>query len=599
MAYSSLTRITIGYGLLAAILCCSLIAHANEENLSNNAQAAGHVSRDAESISFGDKSEPVKAAQKNIRISKITPPEDVPEEPLLAELLPMVYELQNHLVLDVYPHWAGDLDWQRLRVFYADNDFQAVWLEDTSPTERAARWLDTLQHAANEGLNSDEYHVKAIQALWTAKRIRSKARLELLLTDAFFRYSVEVGAGYQYPRVVDNDWYLRGPKVKPIRLLKKALSAENIYLQLDDLPPPHPGYHRLKMALKLYEFYASNGRWIKIPRGRTLRLGSWDYQVSLLRQRLLQEGYMLDELPVDEYLYDRELERIVIQYQTTHGLGADGIVGAKTRKALNVSVNERMNQIRYSMERWRWLPRKLGQRYVMVNMAGYRLYLVEEGKTTLNMPVIIGKLYRSTPAFKDRIRYLEFNPRWNIPTRIAKEDLLPRQVADENFLKSKNIGVFESWKLGAKEIDMREIDWANISLDRFPYRLQQKPGDFNSLGRVKFMFPNSFSVYLHDTPSKHLFKRSVRTFSSGCIRVSRPVSLATHLLGKENGWQASAVRKMINTYETLRIDLKKSVPIYLLYWTTWVEEDGTVHFRDDVYQRNQRIVSLKSAPKFL
>jgi len=599
LASSSLKKIALGHGLLALMLYCPFIVHADDANLFINLPATESASQNDESVLFDVKSEQVKTAQQNIRAAEIAPPEEIPEEPLLPELAPLVYELQNHLVLDVYPHWAVDLDWKRLRSFYAEKAFQTVWLEDESLTEKAARWLDTLQHAANEGLNPHEYHVEAIQSLWTAKRIRSKARLELLLTDAFFRYSVEVAAGYQYPRVVDNDWYLRGPKVKPIRLLKKALSADNIYLQLDDLPPPHPGYHRLKMALKLYEFYASNGHWIKIPRGRILRLGSWDYQVSLLRQRLLQEGYMLDELPVDEYLYDRELERIVIQYQTTHGLGADGIVGAKTRKALNVTVNERMNQIRYSMERWRWLPRNLGQRYVMVNMAGYRLYLVEEGKTTLNMPVIIGKLYRSTPAFKDRIRYLEFNPRWNIPTRIAKEDLLPQQVEDENFLKSKNIGIFESWKPGAKEIDTSEIDWANISLDRFPYRLQQKPGDFNSLGRVKFMFPNSFSVYLHDTPSKHLFKRSVRTFSSGCIRVSRPVSLATHLLGKENGWQASSVRKMINTYETLRIDLKKSVPIYLLYWTTWVEEDGTVHFRDDVYQRNQRIVSLKSVPKFL
>jgi len=588
LGFSSLKWRVASIGLVASILCSPLISLASEANNPVEKEATEHRVSEVESVLAASPADQVN--------TMVLPKEDAPQEDVLPEALsPLVYQLQNHLVLDIYQHWAGDLDWKRLRLFYVENEFQAVWLENEMPSEKAERWLDTLLHAENEGLDSEEYHIQAIQALWAAKRIRSKARLELLLTDAFFRYSIEVGAGYQYPRVVDNDWYLRGPKVQPIRLLKKALVADNIYRQLDELPPPHPGYHRLKMALKLYEFYASNGDWIKIPHGRTLRLGSWHYQVSLLRKRLLQEGYMLDEMPVDEYLYDRELERIVIAYQTTHGLSADGLVGSKTRGALNVPIYERMNQIRYSMERWRWLPRDLGQRYVMVNMAGYRLNLVENGKTSLNMPVIIGKFYRSTPAFKDRIRYLEFNPRWNIPTRIAKEDLLPQQVEDENFLESKNIGVFESWAVGAKEIDVNDIDWKNISLDRFPYRLQQKPGNFNSLGRVKFMFPNSFSVYLHDTPSKHLFKRSVRTFSSGCIRVSRPVSLAVHLLGKENGWQASAVRKIINSNETLRIDLKKPVPIYLLYWTTWVEEDGTIHFRDDVYQRNQRIASMKSS----
>lgn len=231
----------------------------------------------------------------------------------------------------------------------------------------------------------------------------------------------------------------------------------------------------------------------------------------------------------------------------------------------------------------------MGEKYVMVNMAGYRLYVIENNKPKFDMPVIIGKPYKATPAFSDEIQYLEFNPTWRVPPSIAKDSFLPKLREDTNFLKTNNIRVYENWKADAKELDPDEIAWSDLEEDDLKFRFEQSAGEKNSLGRIKFMFPNSFRVYLHDTPSRNLFARHVRTFSSGCIRVSRPVTLASYLMGRNYGWSPSEVRQLIDKQTTQRINLAKKVPIYLLYWTAWVDKGHIVQFRKDIYERNNKI----------
>ena len=328
-----------------------------------------------------------------------------------------------------------------------------------------------------------------------------------------------------------------------------------------------------------------------MPSGPSLRLGMTHPQVVPLRERLIREGYSVAESPADPTLFDRELERVVRIFQRNNGQVDDGIVGRLTRVSLNVSVYDRIEQIIHNMERWRWLPRDLGKRYVMVNMAGYRLFVVEKGETVMEMPVIIGKPYKATPAFANTMKYIEFNPTWKVPPSIAKEEFLPKLRQNANFLRANHIRVFENWKSDAAELNPEQIDWENMTEEEFKFKLEQDPGQHNSLGRVKFMFPNSFRVYLHDTPSRDLFARNVRTFSSGCIRISRPISLASYLLGENNGWSPREIRSLISKGETQRIDLKENVPIYLLYYTAWVGDNGFVQFRHDVYKRNRKITA--------
>ncbi|MEJ2686552.1 MAG: L,D-transpeptidase family protein, partial [Gammaproteobacteria bacterium] len=271
-------------------------------------------------------------------------------------------------------------------------------------------------------------------------------------------------------------------------------------------------------------------------------------------------------------------------------LNADGIVGPLTRAALNVPAAARVEQIRLNMERSRWLPRDLGNRYVMVNMAGFQLRVLDHGHVVLEMPVIVGKPYRSTPAFSSTLSYLVFNPGWTVPPTIALQDMLPRERRDPDYLNTEGIEVFSGWSKDARRLDPTEIDWSRYGKDHFPFRLYQPPGPTNPLGRVKFMFPNRFDVYMHDTPARELFNRSVRTFSSGCIRVAKPLELAAYLLSDaERTWTVKDVQAEIDTGQTRAMHLPQALPIYLVYWTAWADPDGVVHFRDDIYGRDRRM----------
>lgn len=500
---------------------------------------------------------------------------------------PLVPVLRASLAHGADPADPEMLDWQRLRAFYTKRDFLPVWVNRKGPTARAREFATVMLHADSEGLDAAEYHAPEIELQWTRRGIKALARLELLLTDAFFRYAVEVRVGYQFPRAVDVEWFIDPPTVDPVELLTQVLAGD-FDAAMDDLAPPHPGYQRLRTALRDYTANAAGGDWPRVPPGPNLRLGDRNPRVPALRERLAREGFATAAVP-DPQLFDRDLEEAVRRVQYRYGHTPDGIVGYNTRMSLNVALPERINQIKRNMERWRWLPRDLGERYLEVNMAGYKLHLIERGRTALEMRVIIGKPYQATPAFTDRVRYLEINPYWNIPPRIAREDLLPKQQADAGYFRKKRIRVLSGWGNDAVELDDGLIDWSSLNENFFPFKLQQPPGEDNSLGRIKFMFPNRFKIYLHDTPHRDLFNRKVRTFSSGCIRLERPVTLAEHLLKGTNAWTKEQLRAAIRTGTNQQVILPSPVPIYLLYWTAWVEEDGSVHFRNDIYERDKNI----------
>jgi L,D-transpeptidase YcbB len=290
--------------------------------------------------------------------------------------------------------------------------------------------------------------------------------------------------------------------------------------------------------------------------------------------------------------FDPSLQQAVEHFQRRHGLDVDGIVGRDTRAALNVPVQERINQIILNMERWRWMPRDLGATHVLVNMAGFELDFIEDRRPALSMRVVVGTPDQRTPVFSDKITYLEFNPYWNIPYSIASKEILPLIQRDPGYLADRGIRVFTSWAADAAELDPWYIDWWEITPRSFPFRLRQDPGRHNPLGRVKFMLPNRFAVYLHDTSSPSLFHRTVRTFSHGCIRVEKPAELAELLLRHNPGWDLKQIESAMNGGARRIATLKRPVPVHLIYATAWSAADGTVQFRRDIYERDSLLFNM-------
>jgi murein L,D-transpeptidase YcbB/YkuD len=313
--------------------------------------------------------------------------------------------------------------------------------------------------------------------------------------------------------------------------------------------------------------------------------------VLQLRQRLKLTGDLIVDPFPDMEIYDRWLEEAVIRYQQRHGLETDGRVGPETRRSLNVTVSDRIRQIRINMERWRWMPRDLGKRYLIVNMTGFQLQIMEAGSEVLSMPVIIGKSYRSTPSFSGLVSYMEYNPYWTIPLNLVFEDIIPRQISDSSYLADRAIKVYRGWA-DPREIDPQTADWHNMDRESFPYWLRQEPGPSNALGRIKFIFSNPYEIYLHGTPDTHLFDRVVRTFSSGCIRVKDPVRLAAFLLNDGSQQKEEEVLENIHLGTNQGVTLPLAVPIYLVYWTAWVDQEDRINFRKDIYGRNTALYQL-------
>ena len=266
-----------------------------------------------------------------------------------------------------------------------------------------------------------------------------------------------------------------------------------------------------------------------------------------------------------------------------------GRVGPATLAALNVSSADRVDQILLNMERWRWLPQDLGTRHIIVNIADFKLQVMENGQPVLNMKIIVGKGYRRTPVFSDKITYLVLNPSWLIPHEIAVKDKLPLVRKDPEYFTKQNIRVFRGWGAESREINSKTVNWSAVTPQTFPYRLRQDPGPENALGRIKFMFPNRFNIYIHDTPYRTLFHKASRTFSSGCIRIEKPLELAAYVLKPDSRWHPDAIRAALEQGEERTIPLPEPIPVHLLYWTVFVDPTGNLQFRPDIYNRDKRL----------
>lgn len=486
---------------------------------------------------------------------------------------------------------ADEID-QAMSHLYHENGLQPLWVSADGPGKRAAAILEALKGSYSHGLKPASYHVDKIDKYWNSSDATGLSRLDILLSLGLRSYVGDMREGRTEPRKLDPKLFETASDVKVDfkSLREQALGTTDMKAFLDEQVPPFIQYHKLRKALKRYREIDEKGGWKAIPQGEVLKAGMKDERIRLIRKRLALTGDLQSNY-LDGTGYDDEVGEGVKHFQSRHGLEVDGVVGGKTLSAMNVPVDERVRQIIINMERYRWIKHQIVDRVIAVNIAGFRLAGVrpEHGVFEIIMPVIVGREYHKTPVFSDMIRYIEFNPYWNLPTSIAKNEMLPKLRKNPYYLKERNIRVFESWAPEAKELDSTTLDWKRLGRrDIARFKLRQDPGPKNALGTVKFVFPNTYNVYLHDTPSHSLFQRTQRTFSHGCVRVSRPAELASYVLGgKEKGWGIERIKEIIATGKRKVVPLKEPLAIYILYRTVIVDpENDEVNFREDVYGRD-------------
>ena len=486
------------------------------------------------------------------------------------------------------------LDPRALGRFYRPRDFAPAWDPRDGGPDRATLLLRALVTAETHGLDPARYHVDAIRARQASSNGGHAAELDLLLTAAFLGYARDVRAG---PGRRDPDWGIPAPPFDAVSALIQGIRQPATFpALLASLPPPGKDYGRLVEALRRYRALAAWSDWPRVPPGVPLRPGDDAARVAAVRARLAAQDEVVAGVPAT--LFDDRLEEAVRRFQARHGLAADGIVGEATVRALNVPASDRTRQITLNLERWRWLPRDLGPRYVTVNAADATLRVVEDDRTVLTSRVVVGDLKHPTPVVQARLDAVILNPKWNLPTSIAAREILPRLRENRRYLAENDIVIMER-----RESDPFgfAVDWSVISSEAFPFRLQQQPGPDNPLGRIKFDVPNRFDVYLHDTPTRTLFARPRRTGSHGCIRVERADELAALVLADETGrWTPERLEEAIAGGGSRRIPVARPLPVYILYWTAFVGPGGLVQFRDDVYGRDHRLAAAlaveRSAP---
>jgi murein L,D-transpeptidase YcbB/YkuD len=492
------------------------------------------------------------------------------------------------------------------RRFYRERAFRPAWITSRGPTSAARSLVEAIEAAPHDGLDPRHYGLDSIQA--TMKQVdaglfgptpapRRLATLDLRLTRTFLGLATHLASGQVNPKLLPAEWHIGARKVDPVAVLDQALERHRIRKTLEDLPPGDEHYVQLRNLLERYRALADHGGWEPVPDGRPLRRGQRGERVQALRARLIASGD-LDASPRAKPIFDAATEDAVRRFQRRHGLDPDGIVGADELAAMNVSIERRIHQIELNMERWRWRSQPLGERYVMVNIPDYALQVIDDERPVLAMRVVVGERFTQTPLFSDEITYLVLNPWWNIPPNIIVNEMLPAVQDDDHYLEQHGIHAFDGPGPDATELDPRSIHWDSLSPEDFDGAdpehpreifLRQEPGAANPLGRIKFMCPNQFDIYLHDTPSGHLFNAKERDLSHGCIRLERPLDLADYLLHGKVEEDHKELLAALATSRDSTIRLPQPIPVHLLYWTAWVDDQGEAQFRNDVYAIDQAL----------
>lgn len=510
----------------------------------------------------------------------------ITKQPSGAQIENSVRE-QVSWMLDAFTPIAGQaLPNESVLDAYVFRNFEPIWIKDNQLDKSIYKLVQILEAARSHGLNPVHYHLQTIKEYLAIKAPSAQqlAELDVITTIALSSYAHDISNGRYEPHLIDPNWQLDAPNNDWKNLLFLDLPADMVSY-LPTLAPRQPDYQVLQNWLAFYQEITRKEGDVQVDYGALLRLNDQSPRVAQLRARLVQLGDMrFSTRKVAENYFDKELRAAVIRFQKRHQLESDGTVGAQTIQALNVPLEQRALQIAYNLERWRWLPSQLEDNRVWVDLTDFTAHIFLNDRTE-SMKIVVGKPDRKTNVFFGKMTYMVVNPTWRVPMRIARENLLPKLQENANYLAENGYQVYSSWSIGAEQLDPLSIDWHSIQPDELRYRFEQAADGDNALGGYKFMFPNKFDIYLHDTPARYLFNEKVRTFSSGCIRLERAKDFADLLVaGNAKGQRQLAEARA--SQETKVVSLSQSLPVYLVYFTVVPNTNGMPEFRNDIYERD-------------
>lgn len=467
-----------------------------------------------------------------------------------------------------------------IAAFYRGRDFRPIWMGEGAGDRRAA-FLWALDRADDHGLPTGRYDAATIRAEFAAATDPTqRGVLEVEMTRRFLRYAQDVSSGVLNPAEVDRSIRVDVPRRDWLEQIT-AFADGDPFAFVKSLWPTSPAYIRLlRERLRLEEMARSGGWGAPVPDGK-LSPGDSGRGVVALRDRLIRMGYLRRSAVAG---FDAAMAAALREFQADHGLAPDGEAGPATFRAINVPLEERMAQIVVGLERQRWMNRPLEPRHVLVNIAEQHAYIVDDGKVTFDTVVVVGADTpdRRTPEFSDTMTHMVINPTWNVPRSITVNEYLPA-------LRRGGARQFELYSSSGR-VNRANVDFSRYTASNFPFRLKQPPGPRNALGRVKFMFPNRWNIYLHDTPSRDLFARDVRTFSHGCVRVAEPLELAYRLLAPQTTTPQDDFTRILNTGQERRVNLETPIGVHLVYWSAWVTPTGRANYRGDPYGRDAKVL---------
>lgn len=490
---------------------------------------------------------------------------------------------------------------------YAERQYRALW-DDPAQARQA---LEVLAGADSHGLDPSLFNLAELTRRLAERdssgdfpageRVEQRASLDIDISDSLLHFALALRFGVLDPDTnkprrtptkseidelapVALRWWRQSPgmgKVSDLAGVSPLKVAFEAFLPKDET------YQRLRAALAQYRAIERQGGWGEIGRGRTIEPGDSDPRLAAIASRLRLTGDLGLDKQVSTGYFDGELEQAVRNFQGRHGLEVDGRVGPSTLAAMNVPVTERIDQIRVNLERTRWHMWDLPSRYILVDIADFKTHLVERQKVVWSSRAIVGQRLRATPVLRSEMTHVVLNPTWTVPPGIIEKDMIPLAREDADAIARKGLRLVDS---RGGQVSPDEVDWESVTARNFPYRLWQPAGPSNALGKVKFIFPNRHHVYLHGTPHQSLFKRTTRTFSSGCVRLEGAMDLAERLLSREPGWDEERVAGVSRSGRTTRVDLSEALPVFILYMTAGVDGDGHVSFRPDVYRSDPRVL---------
>lgn len=540
------------------------------------------------------------------------------------------------------------IDKKILKEYYQYNNYDLYWMNENGMKEVAIYLLDKIKNDpvlkpyANNIFKLNEVTEKLTQLDKNINKTQENLiTIDFMLTELYDKYMTYILKGsidwkafeeklsmIKKETEINAQWDKYSLIKNPKMLLKKAIENNDLASVFKEVDFNYPNVEKLILAINDLEAISANGDYAKIPEIKSLRIGETSEIVKALRTRLSQSKDLIktcentvnvenivtnnatngnpenteaiqNNIPKEaiscENYFDEDLKTAVISFQKNHGLYADGIVGSLTQKFLNMSANEKIEQIRINLERMRFLPRDLGEKYLIVNIPEFKLKLIEDHTVKLSMNVVVGERKHPTPIFSDNMSYIVLNPKWNIPESITKKEIIPKLIKDPNYLASKGIDIYSSWHPESEKMNTQDIIDAFIleDLDSMPnFRLTQSPSSENPLGRMKFIFPNKHAVYMHDTPAKSLFSNARRAYSHGCIRLSKPQELLNIIASEDKSLDLEKIDSILKETNEKSIGLSKKIPVHLVYLTSWVDEEGQLQFREDVYNYDKIQKSL-------